>query len=77
MLIHKENKNSPLWEEVIREKNRRICKSIDKINYQVLSASKVPVRVNWRSLVTMFQFNMFTYDQTLGDTTYDGFLSPI
>jgi hypothetical protein len=75
-VIHKENKNSPLWKEVKEKKIEEYVRSIDKINYQVLSASS-PVDESIALTVTMSSSDMFTYDQTLGDTTYDGFCLPI
>jgi|TARA_R110001606_G_scaffold172187_1_gene318386 hypothetical protein len=70
-VLHREHMNSPLWEKVKEDKQEEVIRSTDKIIYKILSEPYAKDESITLSM-TMALPGMFTYDQTLGDKTYDG-----
>ncbi|AEF54585.1 hypothetical protein [Marinomonas posidonica] len=71
-IMHKEFKNSPLWEKIKAEKQEEKVRLMDKVIYNALS--KPPPQDESITLsIKMSSSDMFTYEQTYGGKTYDGF----
>ncbi|MBJ7540068.1 hypothetical protein [Marinomonas transparens] len=75
-ILHKEFKNSPLWEKVKEEKQEESVRLTDKRLYKILSKPNAQDESITLSIKASTS-NMFTYEQILGDKTYDGHCSRI
>ena len=75
-VIHQENKNSPLWEEIKKDKSEEYIRSIDKKIYQVLSMPSFEDD-SVTLTITASSSGEFSYYQTFGDKTYKGLCTSI
>ncbi|BFM48510.1 hypothetical protein [Marinomonas sp. THO17] len=75
-VIRQENKNSPLWEEIKKDKSEKYIRSIDKKIYQVLSTPSFEDN-SVTLTITASSSGKFKYYQAFRDKKYKGFCAPI